>query len=122
MNRDIIRIYAMVGLLLLSYYVLQDPIFREFDVSEYEGEEKAFYFTKIIDSGSSYTAEIGFSKNNISVISDAKLSIGEVVSFYGVINNGRLYVEKYKVHEHPYMVYYLSIVGLFLFIILISRR
>jgi hypothetical protein len=106
----------------MSYYGLLNPVFEEFDLSKYEGQERPLYFVKILgEMEDSYLVETRFSERRAVVDIDAELKVGEVVSFYGRVEEGRLLAEKYHVHDHPRSPYYLSIGGLILFLWIFRR-
>jgi hypothetical protein len=120
MKRNLLRMYLLICLLLFSHYSIQHPIFRELNLSERDGEQLAIYYTKVLDHNEFYTVKIGLSKN-ISVHTNANLKKGDTVSFYGTVKDGRLYASKYRIHSHPHSPYYLSIIGLLLFVYIIRR-
>jgi hypothetical protein len=118
MQKNLVRIMAILVLLLLSFYCIQHPVFEKLDLTKHEGEKRALYFTKIAEElgEDSYLVEIGFADEKAVVITNHKFEKGKVVTFYGTVINAKLVAEKYHIHNYPKTPYYLSILGLIVFL------
>ena len=121
------RIFARIGSLvlifLLSVYFVQNPIFEEFDISKHEGETIPVYFTKITGKAQEgYIVETGIEKTHFEVIIDEEFRFGEIVTFYGTIKNSRIIVQKTHRHAYPDVSYYLSLIGLVVFLWVMKRE
>ena len=123
MNRNFIRVGTVTLFLLLSIYFVNYPVFKDSPLSEYEGEALPIYFAKVIGkSEEGYNIVQGTGTEEIGVITDAKLENGDIVSFYGIVKNNRLILQKHHLHENPETTIYLSVIGLFSFLLLMKRR
>ena len=99
------------------------PIFKELDLSKHEGEEIALYFMEIIErQKDGYLVKTRLSEEEAYVVSNADFKEGSVVSFYGLVQNGKLVSQRYHIHKRPNTPYYLSSIGLGLFLIGFLRR
>ncbi|MEE8167798.1 MAG: hypothetical protein V3T58_02860 [Candidatus Hydrothermarchaeales archaeon] len=121
--RFFVRVISILLLVSLSIYTIQNPIFEEFDISKHEGEVLPLYFVKI-NSGSEgvYVGEVGFGKEEVVIETDARLKKGDVVTFYGIVENERLVTNRHHMHGRPNTTYYLSGIGLFLFLWLFLKE
>ncbi len=121
--RFLARVVSILLLVSLSIYTTQNPIFEEFDIFEHEGEVLPLYFVKI-NGGSDgvYETEVGFGKTEVLVETDERFERADVVTFYGLVENQRLVVNRHHVHGRPNTTYYLSGVGLFLFLWLFLKE
>ncbi len=121
--RFLARVVSILLLVSLSIYTTQNPIFEEFDISEHEGEVLPLYFVRINSaSEGGYVGEVGFGKTEVVVETDARLKKGDVATFYGIVENQRLMANRYHVHGRPNTPYYLSVIGLFLFLWLFLKE
>jgi hypothetical protein len=119
----ITRLLLISALLFLSGLTTKYPVFEPFDLEEHEGEKIALYYMKIVErEGSVYYAETSLTGKRVRILSDGDFAPGEVVSFYGLIKEGMLVNEEYRLHPYPNALYYLSALGLMLFLVLFLRK
>lgn len=122
-QRNLIRIVALLLFISLSIYFVGNPVFKDSEISNHEGEYVPLYFFEVVGkSNDGYIAREGTSGNEIEVATDAQLETGSIASFYGKVESGRLIVQKYHLHTHPGTRVYLSIFGLLAFLALMTRR
>ncbi|MBU2560157.1 hypothetical protein KKA03_04600 [archaeon] len=122
-RRNLIRIITLLLFLLLSIYFVENPVFKDSELSKQDGESVPLYFFEVTGkSGDGYIVREGTSKKEIEVVTDAQLEIGGIASFYGTVESGRLIVQKHHLHTHPGTRVYLSIFGLTAFLVLMTRR
>jgi surface polysaccharide O-acyltransferase-like enzyme len=121
-KRNPVRISTVIIFLLLSTYFVKYPIFKDTDISNLEEDTIPLYFFEVVGkSGSGYIVMEGTSKNEIEVVTDAVFEMGNIVSFYGTIENNRLIVQKHHLHKYSSMRIYLSLIGLIAFVYLMMR-
>jgi len=117
------RFTILVFISFLSYCSYLFPIFENWDLSKYEGEGHSLYFVKVLDNrGLNHVVRSIYGGDSVVVVLDVELKIGSVVSLYGEVKDGRLIVEKYHAHEHPWMPYYLSSFGFPILIFILNRK
>lgn len=118
-----IRLLLIFSLLFLMFLVNKYPIFTPMYFEDHEGEEIPLYFVKVLGKeGDVYYVDFGFTHERVRVISEGDFAPGDVVSFYGTIRDGALMNQDYRLHPHPNSVYYLSTLGLVLFLAMFLRK
>ena len=122
-QRNLVRTGTVIIFLLFSTYFVKFPLFKDVDTSTLEGETIPIYFFEVVGkSVDGYIVMEGTSRNEIEVVTDAGLKKGNIVSFYGTIENNRLIAQKHHLHRYPGMRIYLSIIGLVAFAYLMLKE
>lgn len=129
MKRVIPILIIFILIVMLCLYGTTHPIFKfeKFDISKYEGENISLAFVEIVNwdiNNHSYlvTCPTKEDVNAIRVICNRIFGVGDIVSFFGPVQDGKLYAVEYHMHSHPKASYYLSIPGLILLIFLFFRE
>lgn len=118
-----IRVLLILALLFLIGLTTKHPIFEPLELAEHEGDKIPLYYVKILGKeGNVYYADFGFMGEKVSIISDGSFAPGDVVSFYGLIKDGTLINQEYRLHSYPNIIYHLSTLGLLLFLVLFFRK
>jgi hypothetical protein len=122
------RAGLFVFLFLLCLWGIKNPIYKTFDIDEYEDQKIPLYFTEIIEEmGSSYLVSKGlppernFPRVTVIVIAQHSFQVGDIVSFYGIVKSNVLIAEKYKVHKYPNYPYFISTPVIILFPMVLLR-
>lgn len=117
------RVTLIFALTLLCLAGVKYPIHERLDLSKHEGEKVQLYLVEIVGNDKdAYVVETGLSRERALVVSVASFEKGEVVSFYGEVQDGRLVAEKYHLHTRPNLSYYLSLIGFLLFLYAFFRE
>lgn len=115
--RFFVRLISILLLMSLSIYTTQDPLFPEIDISQVKGEMPLYFVEINRTSDGDYVTELGFpEKKEFFIKTDAELKKGNVVTFYGMVENRHMVASKYHIHNRPNTPYYISIIGFFLFL------
>lgn len=118
-----IRLLILLSLSFLVFMVNKYPIFTPMYFEDHEGEKIPLYFVKVLDKeGEVYYVDFGFTHEKVKVVSEGNFAPGDVVSFYGTIIEGALINQNYRLHPYPNSTYYLSTIGLVLFLALFLRK
>jgi hypothetical protein len=118
-----IRLFLVISLLFLVFLVDKYPIFEPLELAEHEGEKMPLYYVKILEKdGEVYHADFGLMREKVRIISDGSFAPGDVVSFYGLIKDGTLINQEYRLHPYPNIVYHLSALGLLVFLVLFLKK
>ncbi len=118
-----IRGLLILALLFLMGLTTQYPIFEPLELAEHEGDEIPLYYLKILGKeGDVYYADFGFMREKVRIMTDGNFAPGDVVSFYGLVEDGTLVNQEYRLHPYPNSIYYISAVGLVLFLVLFLRK
>jgi len=126
MKKWALRIVILLSIVTLFSYTNTNPIFKPFEENllENEGNEYNLYFVEIVGelSPNSYLIGTGFNRKYLIVETQGEFEKGQIVSFRGRINNGKLVAVEHHLHGYPLMPYYLSIVGLVVFSFIFFRE
>ena len=118
-----LRLVLVFTLASLSLLTTKYPIFQPLDMSSLEGEEVALYYLEILEVRDGlYLAQLGFTGEEVYISSPGSFEPGDVVSFRGVVEDGVLINQEYRLHPYPALIYYLSAIGLVVFLIMFFRR
>jgi len=118
-----LRILLIILILVLGAIGVNNPILKKFDLAEEEGKDISLTFVKIVNvENNRLTVQTDLTGEQMVVFSDGVFNIGETISFYGTVRQGMLYANKYHVHSFPRASYFLSILGLMLFLFLFVRE
>ncbi len=119
MKKWLLRIIILLFIVTLFSYTNMNPIFKPFEenIRENEGNEYNLYFVEIVGelSPNRYLIGTRFNRKYLIVETQGEFENGQIVSFRGRIEEGKLVANVYHVHGWPRMPYYLSILGLALF-------
>lgn len=126
MKKWLLRIIILLFIVTLFSYTNKNPIFKSFEenIRENEGNEYNLYFVEIVGelSPNRYLIGTGFNRKYLIVETQGEFENGQIVSFRGRINNGKLVAVEHHLHGYPLMPYYLSILGLALFSFIFFRE
>ena len=118
-----LRILSIILILVLGAIGVNNPILEKFDLAKEEGKDISLTFVKIVSvENNRYTVQTDLTGEQMVVVSEGVFNIGETISFYGTVREGMLYANKYHVHSFPKASYFLSILGLMLFLFLFFRE
>jgi hypothetical protein len=118
-----LRLGLALALTSLSLLTASSPIFKPLNLNGLEGQEVALYYLEIQGKeGELYHARLSFSGEDVYILSHGNFDPGDVVSFHGVARRGILVNQEYHRHPHPATVYYLSALGLGVFLLLFFRK
>lgn len=127
------KYYSLLWLMAFTIFVFlcflaatTSPIVEKLDFRRFEGKERTLGFVRVLDvEDGSYLVGRMFSGEEIWVYwggCDEPLAVGDVVSIHGVVEGGKLLVDRVHTHQHPWTSYYLSTFGLLALLKLFFRE
>ncbi len=118
------RTVIFLLIILFCFFALKHPLYKPLDLSAYEGKEyylNNFIIGKKLESNV-YEVHTKYVNQSAIVKTDSNFQEGQEVSFSGYVNEGKLMVQRYHIHDYPNFPIYSSFLSLPLLLLVFIRE
>lgn len=110
----VFRIMILFSIILFCSYALEHPLYKPLNLYVYEGKE--YYLNNFVVNKklgpNVYEVRSKYGNQSAIVRINSVLQKGQMVSFFGYVNDGVLIAKKYHIHDYPNFPVYFSFLAL----------